>query len=320
MRSLNHLRSLLQAKPTLVLDGGMASELENRGYDISGHLWSAHALENTPEAVEAVHFDYLQAGADCLITASYQISFPGYAVAGYSREQTVAALKKSVQLAGQARNRFMATQPPEAVKPLIAASLGPYGAYLHNGAEYHGNYNCTPEELARFHSERLAILATTNADLIAAETIPSLDEARAIVQILHTFPTIGAWISFSCRDGLHTSHGELVAEAAAALDKEPQVVAIGVNCTAPEHIASLIRQIRQHTAKPIVVYPNSGEGWDAGQRCWIPRPGLMDFGALAQEWQAAGADWIGGCCRTGPEQVRQIRKALEASALAAGSR
>lgn len=298
----------------------MASELENRGYDISGHLWSAHSLEKTPQAVEAVHFDYLQAGADCLITASYQISFPGYAAAGYSRKQTIASLKKSVQLATQARDRFMATQPPGAVKPLIAASLGPYGAYLHNGAEYHGNYNCTLEELARFHRERLAVLATTNADLIAAETIPSLDEARTIVQVLRAFPSIGMWISFSCRDGLHTNHGERLAEAAAELDKEPQVVAIGVNCTAPEHISSLIRQIRQNTAKAIVVYPNSGEGWDAERRCWIPRPGLMDFGALAQEWLAAGANWIGGCCRTGPEQVRQIRRALAVSVPATGSR
>ena len=176
-----------------VLDGGMATELERRGFDLSGPLWSAHVIDQAPEAIQSVHLDYLRAGSDCISTVSYQISAQGYAELGRSAADAEAALRRSVALAGEARRRYA----HENGRPIwIAASLGPYGAALHNGAEFHGNYSIGFDELVEFHRARLATVAETEADLVAFETIPSLEEARAIVAALTHTPNISAWISF----------------------------------------------------------------------------------------------------------------------------
>jgi homocysteine S-methyltransferase len=188
----------------------------------------------------------------------------------------------------------------------IAGSLGPYGAMLHDGAEYHGNYACSFDELVGFHSRRIAVMTGTNADFLAFESIPSLEEAKAILAALQPYPEVAVYFSFTCRDGSHVSHGETLHRCAKLLDEQGQVIGIGVNCTAPELIGSLIRQLAGATSKPILVYPNSGEGWDAIHRCWQGDGQIQNFGELAQKWRSAGAQWIGGCCRTGPEHVRAI--------------
>ena len=227
-----------------VLDGGMATELEKLGCDLSGPLWSAHVLREEPAKVEAVHDSYLEAGADCILTASYQVSVEAYAEIGLSAEDAAAGLRDAVRLAENSRARFALRS---ARKAPIAASLGPYGAALHNGAEYHGNYGISPEELIGFHARRIAVLAATNADLIAFETVPSLEEARAIAAALEGFPEIAAWVSFTCRDGERVAHGELISECAGFLDAVPQIVAVGINCTAPGLVASLVRRARVGT-------------------------------------------------------------------------
>ena len=294
----------LDLRPVRVLDGGMATELERRGSDISGPLWSAHVLLDAPERIEAVHLDYLNAGADCISTASYQISALGFAELGLEEGKAESALRQSVWLAESARGK-------QRRPALIAASLGPYGAALHNGAEYHGNYDCSFDDLVRFHAERLAVLEDTSADLIAFETVPSLEEAQAMVQALRQFPSIAAWISFTCKDKQHVGHGERLAECAALLDHKPQIVAAGVNCTSPHLILPLIGELRSATGKPIAVYPNSGERWDAARRCWTGAPDIPAYGKLAREWAEAGAQMIGGCCRTTPEYIRAVRQALD---------
>jgi homocysteine S-methyltransferase len=290
-----------------VLDGGMATELERQGFDLSGPLWSAHVLESSPEAIAAVHRGYLEAGADCLLTASYQVSAEGLRALGQSpQEATLSAamaLRTAVALAEKVRNEYQAISPRTI---WIAASLGPYGAMLHNGAEYHGNYACSFEELVEFHRRRIAVLAETNADFLALESIPSLEEARAIVAALHRYPDVAAYLSFTCRDGMHVSHGETLRACAELLEQQPQVVGIGINCTTPKLIGSLIDELAQVTSKPIIVYPNSGEEWDAVHRCWRGDGQAQPFGDLAQSWRSAGAQWIGGCCRTGPEHVRAV--------------
>jgi homocysteine S-methyltransferase len=285
-----------------VLDGGMATELERLGCDLSGPLWSAHVLREQPEKVAAVHADYLEAGADCILTASYQVSAEAYAEIGLTAEDAAASLRKSVRLAEDARAAFHSPS-----KILIAASLGPYGAALHNGAEYHGNYDISFEKLVRFHARRLAVVAHTNADLIAFETVPSLEEARAIVAALAPFPEIAAWVTFTCKDEFHVAHGEAISECATLLNSVSQIVAVGINCTPPSLVAALIRQVKAATSKPIVVYPNSGEGWDAEHRCWTGSSDPADFGRLTEQWRDAGAQIVGGCCRTGPKHVRAIR-------------
>lgn len=290
-----------------ILDGGLATELERRGCDISGPLWSAHVLADSPQTIEAVHLNYLEAGADYILTAGYQISALGFAELGQPPEAAAAALRQSVEIAVAARERYRR----QSQRPIwIAASLGPYGAALHNGAEYHGNYDIDFADLVRFHADRLAVIADTAADFVAFETIPSLQEAEAMIEALHQYPRLYGWLSFSCKDAEHVSHGEKLAHIAAFLDRQKQVLAVGVNCTQPKLILPLIAELKQATRKPIVVYPNSGEGWDAEHRCWTGVSDPTSFGELARKWTAAGAQIIGGCCRTGPDHIRAIRKAL----------
>jgi homocysteine S-methyltransferase len=290
-----------------ILDGAMATELERRGFNLDGPLWSARVLESSPEAIAEVHRAYLEAGADCLLTASYQVSAEGFQQIGYDPEDAVQAadrsLRASVAIAERVRSEYYSTSPR---RIWIAASLGPYGAMLHNGAEYHGNYECSYEELVGFHGRRIAVLAETNADFLAFESIPSLEEAKAILTALRPYPDVPAYLSFTCRDGTHVSHGETLRECAELLDGQPQIIGIGVNCTRPELIAGLIRELAQVTSKPVIVYPNSGEEWDAVDRCWQGDGQIKDFGDLALRWRNAGAQWIGGCCRTGPEHVRMV--------------
>jgi homocysteine S-methyltransferase len=290
-----------------VLDGGMATELERKGFDLDSPLWSAQVLENSPEAIAAVHRDYLEAGADCLLTASYQVSVEGFQKIGRDSQDaaqaTVQALRMSVALAARARSEYQTNSPR---RIWIAASLGPYGAMLHNGAEYHGNYSCSFDELVGFHQRRIAVLAGTDADFLAFESIPSLEEARAILLALQSFPDMPAYLSFTCQDAAHISHGERLLACAELLDQQPQVVGVGVNCTAPELIGGLIGEMTRGTSKPIIVYPNSGERWDAVHHCWLGDGQIQQFGDLARQWRGNGAQWIGGCCRTGPEHVRAV--------------
>lgn len=341
-----------------VLDGGLATELEQRGVSLAGPLWSARALRDAPEAILAVHRDYLEAGADCLLTASYQASALGYAeafahaenVPGFevgadldeptpggsgfypeaavevgaelrilamARAATRAALIASVKLALEARASWRAEGNTRPV--LVAASLGPYGAALHNGAEFHGNYGETSfADLVAFHRERIAILAGAGddlqADLLAFETVPSLEEARAIVAALGEFPQLSAWIAFSCRDDAHVAHGERLEACAHFLEGVPQVVALGINCTAPALITPLLLSLRAGSGKPAIVYPNSGEGWDAVRKRWTGVADVEGYGTLAAEWFSAGAQVVGGCCRTGPAHIRAVRATAEALA------
>jgi homocysteine S-methyltransferase len=309
---LSELKGKVQMRESLlrgihVLDGGMASELEYQGARIDGPLWSAHVLEDAPEKVRAVHRAYIEAGAECILTASYQVSRMGYAEIGLSAERADAALSRAVELARRAAAEFHER------RVVVAASLGPYGAALHNGAEFHGNYGCSFGELVEFHSQRIRVLAEAanlNApDLLAFETLPSLEEAEAIGEALAPWPDVAAWFSFTCKDGRHVAHGELLSECAAAVARFPQTIAVGVNCTQPALLRSLIGEVRKSTDKPIVVYPNSGEGWDASARCWTGTGDAASFGELAAGWFAEGAQIVGGCCRTRPAHIRQVAQA-----------
>jgi homocysteine S-methyltransferase len=297
-------RQQLDISSLQVIDGGLATELEYRGADISGPLWSAHVLEDAPEKVEAVHRAYLEAGADCITTASYQVSAKGYSEFGLQAARAADALRRSVLIAQKARSAF----PERTI--FIAASLGPYGAALHNGAEYHGNYECSFTELVGFHRDRIAVLAETEADLLAFETIPSLEEAQAILEALARWPNLAAWISFTCRNTLEIVHGEPIRECAKLLEPIAQIIALGVNCTAPGLTGPLLRELRAESTKPLLVYPNSGEIWDAQRRVWCGISDPTIFGSLSKEWRAQGAQAVGGCCRTRPEHIRHIREAF----------
>lgn len=295
-----------------ILDGGLATELERAGCDLSSPLWSGEVLRTEPEKVLAVHRSYLEAGADCLLTASYQLSAMGFSEIGLTADDARSAIQQSVALAEQGRRDYANADINAGREPRriwIAGSLGAYGAALHNGAEFHGRYDIGHADLVAFHAERIDAMRETNADFLAFETIPLLDEAKAILEGLALFPDVAAYISFSCRDDSHTGHGEPIEDCACLLDACPQILASGINCTAPVHILPLIRRIRTTSTKRIAVYPNSGESWVAETRSWSGSSDPHAFGDMARQWREAGADWIGGCCRTGPGHIRAIAQA-----------
>lgn len=291
-----------------ILDGGLATELEARGCDLDHPLWSARVLRDRPEAITAVHTAYLEAGADVLTTASYQATFEGFAREGLGHEAAEELLRRSVRLALGARDAFwaLASNRVGRQRPLVAASIGPYGAYLANGAEYTGAYDLDETGLASFHRERLHFLADSGADLLACETLPSLAEARALTTLLEDTDAC-AWLSFSCRDDAHLSDGTPFAECVRALSAHPQIVALGVNCTAPRYVEGLLRAAHEATTKPLAVYPNSGERYEATTRTWGGAASAEDWGDHGRRWRDAGARLIGGCCRTGPAHVRSLR-------------
>lgn len=305
---MNPIESILEKQNILILDGALATELERRGCDLNDALWSARVLLEQPELIREVHLDYFKAGADVAITASYQATVEGFARRGLSYEQAVDLMKKSVRIAQEARDEFW-SDPARHVsrsRPLIAGSVGPYGAFLADGSEYRGDYGLTEQQLIEFHRPRVQALIEAGADLLACETIPCLIEARALTSLLGEFPNIIAWFSFSARDGEHICNGEKIADCAQALDANPQVAAIGINCTSPLYIPSLIRQIRSASSKPVVVYPNSGEVYDPQTNTWHGETSCDAFGAQSREWVQAGARLIGGCCRTTPDHIREV--------------
>ncbi|GAB4443597.1 MAG: homocysteine S-methyltransferase [Anaerolineae bacterium] len=309
---LNPIETILQTYPAVVLDGALATELERRGCDLRDPLWSARVLLEAPDLIRQVHTDYFAAGADCAITASYQATFEGFAGRGLSRAEAEDLMRLSVRLAIEARDSFWVNPANRTgrSRPFVAASIGPYGAFLRDGSEYRGDYGLSEAELITFHRPRMAVLAAAGADMLACETIPCLVEARALARLLEEFPGISAWFSFSCRDAARISQGESLAECVALLDAHPQVAAVGVNCTAPRFVPNLVRAARAATRKPILAYPNSGETYDAATFSWHGETTCEAFSSQAQRWYENGARIIGGCCRTTPDHIRELAARL----------
>jgi homocysteine S-methyltransferase len=312
----NPIASILDRQPVLVIDGALATELESRGCNLKDELWSAKILLEQPETIKQLHYDYFKAGADCVITASYQATIEGLMKRGLTKEDAIELIKKSVRLAIEARDEFWADEANRVgrVKPFIAASVGPYGAYLANGSEYRGNYGLTEEQLIEFHRPRMRALIEAGADpstgsgqgFLACETIPSPIEARALVKLLGEFQSVHAWISFSCKDEAHVCEGEKLEECIRQIESSPQVAAVGVNCTSPRFITALIQEAKKATTKPILVYPNSGESYNAEKKDWNNDPMFGSFSEHARDWYHAGARMIGGCCRTSPKDIQEI--------------
>lgn len=302
------------AETPVAIDGGFATELEARGHDLSDGLWSARLLRDDPDAVEAVALAYLRAGARVVITGSYQGSREAFARAGVDPAEADALIARSVTLARAAREAFRAEQtdaPPVAV----AGSLGPYGAMLAGGQEYTGEYgDITVDDLVAFHAPRVETLLGAGPDLLAWETIPHRDEVVAIATLQAQSGGPPAWVSFQCRDGERIADGTPVEEVARVAAAAPGVVAVGVNCTAPEFVGDLLGRLRRAApGTALVVYPNDGRVWDANARTWSTS-GIGGFPpATIRHWVDAGASLIGGCCGVGPDGVRGIAEALRSA-------
>jgi homocysteine S-methyltransferase len=310
---VNPFAPFLQSQGFIVLDGGLATTLEARGHSLDSKLWSADLLVRDPGAIREVHAAYLEAGADCVTTSGYQASMGGFRAAGLSSSEARRLLELSVELAVEEKERFWATPENRAdrVEPIIAASAGPYGAFLADGSEYDGRYGVDASVLDAFHRARLEVLAGTRADVIAFETVPSALEARTIAGLLADFPATWAWITFSCRDGQRLWDGTPIGDVVRACGTPANLVGVGVNCTAPRLVASLVARVRADTDLPIIAYPNSGETYDARTGSWIGDAAMEQWLAGVRDWVAAGARVVGGCCRVGPDVIRRLRLLLK---------
>lgn len=302
------IRAFLERDGFLVLDGGLATELERLGCDLNDPLWSARALLGDAEVIRTAHRRFLEAGADCIATATYQATFEGFAARGLDSADTARLLERAIEIAVSARDAFIAdlAVPGGRLRPLVAASVGPYGAFLADGSEYRGDYGLSAAELYDFHAPRWEVLAETEADVLACETTPSLEETRAYCR-LTAVSHRATWISFQCRDGAHLADGTPLETAIALCDAEPHVAAVGVNCVDPRFVTPLIREARRATEKPILAYPNSGEEWDAEAKRWSGPATPVNWARSAAEWRREGADGVGGCCRVGPADISAIR-------------
>jgi homocysteine S-methyltransferase len=306
--TVDPLQAFLSRQGFVMLDGGLATEMESRGADLEDDLWSAKMLIDAPEMIRLVHADFLKAGADVIATSTYQASFEGFRKAGYRHDQAERLMRLSVDLALLARETFWANKEYRhgRIRPLVAASIGPYGACLHDGSEYHGNYGLDKSALMDFHRPRMALLADSGADLFALETIPSLLEAEALLELMQEFPGNCAWLSFSCKDAEHVSYGERFSEGVALAEGSDQVVAVGLNCTAPEYVTDLLKSA-EGVRTPLVVYPNSGEKWNPDGNQWT---GEECATMPVLDWYDAGARMIGGCCRISIDEIASMRTSL----------
>jgi homocysteine S-methyltransferase len=297
------LSELSRDSEPVIIDGGLATQLESYGCDLRDSLWSATVLLSAPELIVRAHREFLDAGAQVIATATYQATFEGLSRRGFDAHAAQGIFERAVGLARQAREEASRTTAA------IAGSIGSYGAFLADGSEYSGDYGLSVAELVAFHRPRLAVMAPL-VDVIACETIPCLAEARALAICLAELET-PAWVSFSCRDARRVAGGEPLAQCVEVLANVAGVVALGVNCVSPRLVPALARIVRNACDQAVIVYPNSGERYDGA---WRGEPtSVADFAALARGWRDAGATIIGGCCRTSPAHIAAVARALRSA-------
>lgn len=309
MSANSPLTALLAEKKYVIIDGAMGTELETRGCQLNDKLWSAKVLMENPDVIYQVHLDYLRVGADFLITSSYQASVAGFARRGLNEHQALGLIAKSVELAQQARTDYL-NSIVQSRTVLIGGSIGPYGTLLADGSEYRGDYQLSHDEYAAFHRPRVAALIQAGCDFLCFETIPSVSEVKSLCQLLCEFPSMSAYISFSLRDAQHLCDGTPLASFFHVINEQPQIVATGVNCIALDKVTDILTTLNSLTDRPLLVYPNSGEQYDPISKTWISRTNNQTLADHIDDWLRNGARMIGGCCRTGPQDIAKIADKL----------
>ncbi len=300
---MNFLTRLQQGP--LVLDGAMSTPLEHYGLDTNNQLWTAMALVKDPQKVYQVHLDYFNAGADLVITDTYQANLPAFLTAGFTETQARQFMRHAVELANQARDDYEAKTGKH---NYVAGTIGPYGAYLADGSEYTGNYELSVEEYQAFHRPRLEEILAAGVDVLAVETQPKLTETQAVLELVHQLaPDLPVYVAFSLHDDHHLADGTALATAVQAIATDPQVVAVGFNCVALDVVEPAIKLIHATTDLPIIVYPNSGATYDPTTKTWSNPASGPTFKELIPTWYQAGATIIGGCCTTMPHDIENVR-------------
>lgn len=317
---MGRFKDLLASQDQLILHGALGTELEYRGHDVSGQLWSAKYLLTQPELIKAIHKDYILAGCDLVTTSTYQATLPGLAAVGLTADQARDIIKLTVTLAKEARDEVWSqlTETEQAGRPypLISGDVGPYAAYLADGSEYTGRYDIGKEALKDFHRERIAILVDQGVDLLALETVPNFLEIQALSELLvEDFPQLEAYLSVTSQDGLHLSDGTPLPEVAAYCQDQTQVLALGLNCSSPLLFNQALTELRQACDKPLVTYPNSGELYDGSSQTWHANHAVSrSLLEMTRDWQAMGAKVVGGCCRTRPSDIADLAQGLRTRA------
>lgn len=307
------LADKLASQDLVIFDGGLATELEQRGFDLRHGLWSAAVLAERPDAIRDVHLAYLQAGADCITTAAYQASVPGFVAAGQTPAAAEGLYRASVRLAFEAQRawcRRTGLRPDDRAAPVVAMSIGSYGAFLADGSEYRGRYTVDEEALRTFHAERLALAVDelrqwTDRPLLAFETVPSLSEAELLMELLGDHPDAAAWVSFSACGRDATAEGQRLLDCARRLGDHEQLVAVGVNCTSPRDVADLVRALATGST-PVIAYPNGGGAYDAVRKVWTGGRAAEVDERTFESWLRSGARGLGGCCRTTPAWIARL--------------
>lgn len=314
---MGKLKELLESTDYLILDGALGTELENRGHDVSGKLWSAKYLLENPQIIQELHEDYLRSGADIVTTSSYQATVQGLEDYGLSEKEALDTIVLTVELAKNARQNFWQylsdDEKKKRVYPLIAGDVGPYAAYLADGSEYTGDYQLSKESFKDFHRSRIQTLLAAGSDFLAIETIPNMTEATALVELLaDEFPNTEAYMSFTAQDSQSISDGTLMTEVAKLCDSSKQILAFGINCSRPAIISDLLKASRTISQKPLVTYPNSGEIYDGATQTWKSLPdNSHTLCENSQVWHKLGAKIVGGCCRTRPEDIKLLADKLK---------
>lgn len=314
MLSTSELATLLANGNSLVIDGALATELETRGHDLSHALWSGKTLIEDPDCIRQVHLDYFLAGADIAITASYQASIVGLQQhLSLSETEAKNLVKLSATLAQEAREQAYNAGVPRTRKLLVAGSVGPYGAYLADGSEYRGDYACTAEEFQAHHRPRIAALLDAGVDFLGIETIPSFNEVRALLELLRSeFPSTTAWLGCTLKDASHISDGTPLSEVLSFVSQHSdQTLAFGINCVPPSTALASLQHMRTLTAMPLLCYPNSGETYVPTEHVWTGDKSGREIRESSLQFRAAGASLIGGCCRTTPEDIKNIALVLK---------
>ncbi len=301
------IENLLKQKSVIINDGAMSTELQTMGFDLNNKLWTATILRENPEAIKDVHLNYLNVGANCIISNTYQASIAGFMKSGCTYEESVELIELSIKLLNDARDEWYKNSSQ--IYPLVVGSIGPYGAFLADGSEYNGQYGVSIDLVKEFHKERLEIVWNAGVDLLAIETIPSLEEAILLAELTENIGA-SAWITFSCKDGMHNSEGTLISECVKQLENYNCIKAIGVNCVKPKYVTSLVEEIKKYTTKPIVVYANLGSTYDPINKVWLNDSDNKEYTDYALEWKQAGVKVIGGCCGVSSQDIAKLTKIL----------